>query len=140
MFNRPFLLGLCLFASTTNLVLADNTPSQAYMNIHNIEVASKSYADILPYRTKASVASDKPISEEQKKQMFDLFKVVLVKEVFVKGEEISGDSAILTVEGAPSKDLKPGDQETTTGKIYMVMEDGQWKLDKEEWKSHCEIH
>jgi hypothetical protein len=140
MFNRQFVLGLCLLACTTTLVFADDTPSQAYINIHNKELEAKSYADILPYRTKASVASDKPTTELEKKEMFELFKLVLVKDVSVKGEDINGNSAILTVEGAPSKDLKPGDKETTIGKIHMVLEDGQWKLDKEEWKSNCEIH
>ncbi len=140
MFNRQLLLAIGALSCTAMPVLAEDTPGQAYINIHNKELEAKSYADLLPYRAKASIASDKPTTDLEKKQMFELFKLVLVKDVAVKGEEINGNRAILKVEGALPKDLKSGDTETTVGKIDMVLEDGQWKLDKEEWQSKSELH
>jgi hypothetical protein len=140
MFIRQLLLAIGVLSCTAMPVLADDTPSQAYLNIHNKELEAKSYADLLPYRAKASIASDKPTTEPEKREMFELFKLMLVKDVAVLGEEIKGNRAVLKVEGAPLKDLKPGDTETTVGKIDMVLEDGKWKLDKEEWQSKSELH
>ncbi len=134
------LLSFTIFYTTASQCLADTSPSKAYLDIHTKELAAKSYEDILPLRSKSSIANDKPMSDEEKKQIFPLFHMTLPEEVTVTKEEIKGDKAILNVKAAPPKDLKPGSTETTTGIVDMVLEDGQWKLDTEKWESHLEVH
>jgi hypothetical protein len=143
MLNR---LKASLFAAllvSTTACLADETPAptptQAYLEIHKKELAAKSYADLLPIRSKASIAHDPPMSDEEKAQIFPLFHETLPKVVTVTGESVDGNKATVKATAAPEVPLKPGQTESTTGTITMVLEDGQWKIEKESWNSTSEM-
>jgi hypothetical protein len=115
------------------------TPTQAYLEIHKKELAAKSYTDLLPLRSKASIAQDPPMSDEEKANIFPLFHETLPKVVTVTGETVDGTKATIKATAQPNEPLKPGQTETTTGTISMVLEDGQWKIEKESWNSSSEM-
>jgi len=127
-----------LFSTTASL--AEETPTQAYLEIHKKELAAKNYADLLPVRSKASIAQDPPMTEDEKAQIFPLFHETLPKLVTVTGETIEGNKATVKATATPEQPLKPGDKDVTTGTITLVLEDGQWKIEKENWNSSIEAH
>jgi hypothetical protein len=128
-----------LFVST-GASWAEQSPSQAYLELHKKELAAKSYADLLPIRSKASIAKDPPMTDEEKEQIFPLFKATLPKAVTVTGETVEGTKATVKATAPPDVALKPGDTDTIIGTITMVMEDGEWKIEKESWTEKAEMH
>lgn len=139
-----FRLAAALAIPLTMLALsasaADQSPTQAYLEMHKKELAAKSYADIAALRSQRSIASEKAagkeLSEEDQKMFFPLFKMTLPKVVKIVGEEIKGDEATLQATVPPGTDPKV--KETTTGTIVLFKENGEWKLDSEKWSSKIE--
>jgi hypothetical protein len=140
MLNRVLTSVAVMLFATTGACFAGQSPTQAYIEIHKKELAANSYSDLLPIRSKASIAKDPPMTDEEKAQIFPLFKATLPKTVTVTGETIEGNKATVTATAAPDMDLKPGDKETTLGTITLVLEDGEWKMEKESWNSKAEMH
>ena len=131
-------LFVALLFSTTASFAAGETPSQAFVEIHKKELAAKSYEDLLPIRSKASIAQDPPMTDAEKADIFPFFHETLPRVVTVTGETIEGNKATIKATAEPNEPLKPGETETTTGVISMVLEDGEWKIEKESWNSSSE--
>lgn len=116
--------------------LAEDRPSQAYLDLHKKQLAAKRYEDLLPLRTRESVSQDRPMTKAEAKEMFGLFKDMVPKKVSVMKEEILGDNAKVTVEVIAAKPKSNSALvEETTGVIYMKRENGEWKLSDEDWHS-----
>jgi hypothetical protein len=131
---------VALLFSTTGSFAAGETPSQAYLEIHKKELAAKSYEDLLPLRSKTSIAQDPPMTEAEKAEIFPFFHETLPKVINVTGETIEGNKATVKATAEPNDPLKPGQTETNEGTITLVLEDGEWKIEKESWNSHLETH
>lgn len=114
------------------------TPSQAYLQLHKKELAATSYEDLLPLRTKASIAADKQTTPADKKQLFPLIHMLTPQKVSIMSERVDGNKATLTVK-ALTGPLPAGTSESTVGVIDLSLEDGQWKLEKEKWESKSEV-
>lgn len=119
---------------------ADQSPTEAYLEMHKKELSAKSYADIAALRSQRSIANEKAagkeLSVEDQKMFFPLFKATLPKVVKVVGEDVKGDEATLQATVPPSTD--PKIKETTTGTIVLFKENGIWKLDSEKWSTKIE--
>jgi hypothetical protein len=108
------------------------SPTEAYMKIHKMELDAKSYDDLLVFRSKASIAHDGKVSQEEKANLFPLLKMMFVKNPKVTDEKIDGDKAIIH---AAADSSEGNTTEKATGEITLVWEDGQWKMEKEKWES-----
>lgn len=116
--------------------LAASRPSQAYLELHKKQLTAKKYEDLLPLRTKESISHDRPMTKAEAKEMFGLFKEMVPRKVTVLKEEILGDNATVTVEVVAGKPKSAASMvEQTTGLIYLHKEDGEWKLNDEDWHS-----
>jgi hypothetical protein len=129
---------LTLIVMTTSMAQAQTKPGQAYLEIHKRELAANSFEELLPLRSKASIANDKPMSAEEKKMFFPLFKMTAPKVVLITSEQVNGSKATVTAKAVTGK-LPEGTTESTVGVIDLVLEDGQWKLEKEKWESKSVI-
>lgn len=133
--NRLTLLSLSIiFQISAVAAIAQNSPTATYLELHKKELAATSYADLLPLRSKTSIAHDKPMSKEEMNFIFPLFKASLPKSITVTSEQVNGTSAILKAT-AKSDSKNPNTTETTTGEIELTLEDGQWKIEHEKWDS-----
>lgn len=132
------LLLLFALAFSTAAAQADQSPTEAYMELHAKELNAKSYEDLLPLRAKDSIAEDKPTSAEEKKMIFPLMHEMIPKVVKVTKETLEGSKATLLVTVPTQPPNQMGMVETTTGTITLEKEDGKWKLFKEKWDSKSE--
>jgi hypothetical protein len=109
--------------------MADQTATQAYLGLHDKELAAASYDDILKIRSRRSIAKDPKLTEQETKQFFEIIKAITPKKVEVKSEEVHGSEAIIH---AISTD---DPNKTTSGTITLYKEVGEWKLDREKWET-----
>ena len=137
--STSFQALMALMIVTTGVAKGQTSPSQAYLQLHKKELAATCYEDLLPLRTKASIANDKPTSPAEKKMLFPLIKMLTPNQVSIMSEKIDGNKATLTVKALTSP-LPAGNSESTVGVIELGLEDGQWKLEKEKWESKTEIN
>jgi hypothetical protein len=129
---------LCATAALADPSSSDkSSASEAYMQLHAKELSATCYEDLLPLRSRASIATDTPMSDEEKKAFFPLFKAMQIQKVKVTGEKVDGDKATLTVISQPDPDAKT--QEVAEGEIKLNFEDGQWKLEHEKWSSKITV-
>jgi hypothetical protein len=138
MFNRQIIAVATLFCCCLP-AFGDVSASQAYVELHKKELAATCYDDILPLHAKASIAKNK-MTKKEMDEMFPLVKSLMPKYIKVIGETVTGDSATLKVTASPNEPLKKGDTETTEGTVTLLREDGQWKLDNENWHSKVDMH
>lgn len=131
--NRLILLsvGIVFQITATATNAAQNSPSASYMALHKKELAATSYADLYQVRSQTSIAHDKPMSKQELRFIFPLFKASLPKNVVVTSEQVKGTSAILRA--TAKNETKGKTTETTTGEIELTLENGQWKIEREKW-------
>jgi hypothetical protein len=137
MMNSKSISLLVAFMCSAPLALAGPTATEAYLEIHQKELAAKSYEDLTKLRSKSSIANDKAISAEEKVALFPLFQATMPTKVKVLKESIDGNKATLDVE-VPAVAPANGMVEHTTGTVTLELEDGQWKLFKESWHAKAE--
>jgi hypothetical protein len=117
--SSKFLLLLVAFALSIGSAHADQSPTDAYIELHAKELAAKSYEDLLPLRANDSIAEDKPTSAEEKKMIFPLVHEMMPKVVKVTKETVEGNSATLLVTVPTQAPNEMGMAATTTGTITL---------------------
>jgi hypothetical protein len=126
-------LAILTFASSLLLpVLADTeqSPADAYREIHKQEINATCFEDFLKFRSARSMDKDKPTTPEEKKMFLEMIKLMAPKKFEIVSVDTVGDEATIHV-NVPSEDPK----EKTTGTVTLVKEKGVWKLDQEKWKT-----
>ena len=110
----------------TTLPADGGEPGKAYMEYCKAMTDGK--MDIL----KNLVSSDraKQMDSPDFKEMFPMIQSMMAKDIKVTGGTMTSKEANLTAEG---KDSMGGS--VTKGEIHMVLEDKQWKVEKDSWKS-----
>lgn len=138
------------------------TPTESYLKSREAMLNAKSIMEVIPYLSRASGAeasADLAKSPDDAKSKLELLQLMMPPQVKVTSEKISGNTAVLTaIPLAPSgmdegmsqlmngmaqglanamgsKEKLPPTKTETTGSIYMTLEDGVWKQDKEKWSS-----
>jgi len=104
------------------------TLKQIYREYHD----SLQKGDIPALKKYISSQHREEMLEEGANQKVQLIKEFMPTEIKVKKAEISGDTAVLEVEG------KMKDQRAT-GKVELVKESGQWKVNKEDWQVNFDM-
>ncbi len=82
---------------------------------------------------KKLVPSDraKQMDDPEFAKMFPMIQSMMASDIKLTGGTMTGKEANLTAEG---KDGMTGG--VTKGEIHMILEDKQWKVEKDSWKSN----
>lgn len=86
--------------------------------------------DMAALRKLVSADRAKAMDDPQFKEMFPMIQSMMAKNIKVTGGTMSEKEATLTAEGTDS--MGGG---ASTGSIHMVLEDKQWKVEKDSWSS-----
>ena len=122
------------------------TPSQIYLNFHEKMLDASSVDELCPMfaakRVEQIKSDEEKLPPAQIKAMFQFMQKVSPRKVRILGEAIINDTCTLTLDAPGYKDpifaesASPvAEKKGTIGKITMVREDGQWKIEKESWLS-----
>lgn len=122
------------------------TPSQIYLNFHEKMLGASSVEELCPMfaakRVEQIKSDEEKLPPAQIKAMFQFMQQVSPRKVRILGEAVTNDTCTLTLDAPDYKDPIFGESASpvatkkgTTGKISMVREDGQWKIEKESWMS-----
>lgn len=111
---------------STTLPADGGEPGKAYMEYCKAMKDGK--MDVL----KKLVTSDraKQMDDPEFAKMFPMMQSMMAKDIKVTGGTMTAKEANLTAEG---KDSMAGG--VAKGEIHMVLEDKQWKVEKDSWKS-----
>jgi len=110
----------------TTLPAGGGEPGKAYMDYSKAMVDGK--MDTL--RKLVSSERAKQMDDPDFAKMFPMIQSMMAKDIKVTGGTMTSKEANLTAEG---KDGMSG--ALTQGEIHMVLEDKQWKVEKDSWKS-----
>lgn len=131
-----FLPAMCHAEET-----AKATPEAAYRTYHQAMLDAKTYKDVTPYLVAKAVKEMEDTPAEERKMMFGMLKELCPKDVRIVSSQIDGEKASLKLvvgDGKPVIVENPvfgKTKEETSGECTMLVENGQWKVDKESWKT-----
>jgi hypothetical protein len=125
------LLAACTFAiaadeKPTNLPADGGEPGKAYMDY--CKAMKDGNKDAL--KKLVSMERAKQMDSPDFAEMFPMIQSMVAKDIKITGGTMTSKEANLTAEG---KDAMSGG--VTKGEIHMVLEDKQWKVEKDSWKS-----
>jgi hypothetical protein len=107
---------------------AGDTPTAAYLAYRQAFEKATSLKELLPYAKKESRAELEGMSAERLEAGLRLAKRLSdVKDVKVSKETVTGETAVLEVT-AVHADGRPA-----TASVTLAREEGQWKIDRENW-------
>jgi hypothetical protein len=112
--------------NSTPLPADGGAPGKAYMEY--LKAIQAGNMDSLKKLVSADRA--KQMDDPEFKKMFPMIQSMQAKNIKITGGQIAGNQAILNATGTDS--MGGG---TATGTIDMVMEDKQWKVKQDSWKS-----
>jgi hypothetical protein len=101
-----------------------------YMDYRAAFAKSKSIDEVLPFMAKERVAKVQQTPKEDRAKVFEMIKMMDVKDVKVTKESKTGTGFTLEATGTGRMGDGP-----SKGTITIVREDGKLKLDKESWKN-----
>lgn len=125
----------------------EQDPAKFYTEFHAKMRDAKSVLEILPYMAADKVKQIKDDEAKMTKQqftgMFEFIKMMSPSKVqIVKTEPGKADDCLLSLTADGQDDplfgqmVKDGKmKETTTGTVHLIKEGGNWKIEKESWKS-----
>ncbi len=134
--SLAFLAGVFAFGNCA--VLADAlSPKDTYMKYRAALAKAKEVKEITPFLCKKSCEQINQTPESDKPMMFGFMKETTPAVVQVISEEIKDDHASLKLSGKEAGLAKADSsvKETTEGTVTFVKENGEWKIDKENWNS-----
>ncbi len=120
---------------------AKATPESVFNKYHQALLGAKSVDEITQFMTAGRVKEVKATPAEDRAMMFSFIKEACPKDVRIVSAKVDGDKANLKLivgDGKPQildRPLIGKVKEETAGECAMVMENGEWKVDKESWKS-----
>jgi len=145
------LASLSLFAAATALLIAPSmgltedaakaTPESVYHTYHKAMLNAKTYKDVQPFLVAKAVKEMNDTPAEERTMMFGMLKELCPKDVRVISSTVEGDKASLKLvvgDGKPvvvDRPIVGKTKEETSGVCTMVIENGEWKVDKESWKT-----
>lgn len=119
-----------------------STPVAVFEKYHDVFVNAKTYEAVLPFMCAKVVKEMTETPPEERKMMFGLIQSMAPKKVNVIGTKIEGDVAILSLKivipagkGEDKGIFGNSMREETTGEVRMVVEKGDWKVEKEKWNT-----
>jgi hypothetical protein len=108
----------------------EQTPTQVYLAYRAVLAKATSVDDLKPWHSKAVRAKMDATPKDESAMMLKLVKMLSeVTNLKVVKEEKTSTGITLFVEAV---DL---DKTKKTGEVFLIREDGAWKLERERWKS-----
>lgn len=104
-------------------------PGKAYM----VYCKAMTSGDMAALKKLVSAERAKQMDDPDFQKMFPMIQSMMAKDIKITGGTMSGNMATLNAEG---KDSMGGG--TAKGTISMVLEDKQWKVEKDSWSSGSE--
>jgi hypothetical protein len=131
------VVALALISSVTGVMATaqsaqkpNQTAVEYYLAYRAVLAKATSVDDIKPWHSKATRAMMDATPKDESAMMFDIVKMLAdVTDLKVVKETKTDAGVTLTVEATDT------DKAKTTGEVFLVREDGGWKLDRERWKS-----
>jgi hypothetical protein len=127
-----------LFALSLPLIArAQETPSAAYMAMQaamkrgNLDEMAKYMTSAK--KTELDAMRKKPDYNEEK--LIKLLQMMNPSNLKIERQDSKGDKVILVLSGMAENWLKPGTMEPNYGRALFVKENGEWKMDKENWSN-----
>lgn len=134
-------LAICLFPSISFGADAKATPEAVYNKYHQAMLHAKTYEDVTPFLAGKAVKEMKETPDKERTVLFSFIRDMCPKDVHVVSSKIEGEKAQLTLivgDGKPVFEDRPlvgKTKDETKGECTMVIENGEWKVDKESWKT-----
>jgi len=123
-----FLFALLILISSITYAQEDET-IKFYNSYVEATKKAKSINDLKPYLSQANVNQLAQITKEDEALFLEIVKEERKKiKITNTSSKITGDTAILTVDGTDTSTNEPID-----GIVYLVKENGQWKFVQEEF-------
>jgi len=103
---------------------------------------AKTYEDVTPYLTQKTVKDMKNTPAQDRTMMFGMMKELCPKDVHIVSSKVDGAKANLQLvigDGKPvvtDNPLVGKIKDETKGEVNLVVENGEWKIEKESWKSN----
>ncbi len=119
---------------------AKATPESVYNKYHQALVNAKTFEDVTPFLCAKGVKEMKETPAEERTMMFGFIKETCPKDVHIVSSTIDGETANLKLivgDGKPvfaDRPIVGKTKEETKGECRMIVENGEWKVDKESWK------
>lgn len=109
---------------------AEQTATEFHLAYRVVFAKATPVDDIKPYHSKAVRAKMEATSKEDNAMMFDVVKMIgTVTNLKVVKETKTAAGVTLSVEAIDA------DKKKTTGEVFLIREDGGWKLERERWSS-----
>ncbi len=111
---------------------SEETPTEFFLRFESVWDKAESVDELAPLmarETREQIAETPP---EMRKEMFAFMTELRAKQVQVISESREGDTATLAAKGVDAE----GDE--VRGTILLAIEDGEWRLAKQSWKSGSE--
>ncbi|MFP4497529.1 MAG: hypothetical protein ACLFQV_04900 [Vulcanimicrobiota bacterium] len=128
-------LALVMFLGIALPAMAADTPEQVYAKI-NKAIHARDVDELMKHVSEKS-KQDLEKHKEDLPKMIKLIQVMTPEEYEIVDKQISGDTATLKLT-AMMNFFGMGEPKPAEGTVKMVKEEGQWKLDKEDWKQKGE--
>lgn len=108
----------------------NQTAVEYYLAYRAVLAKATSVDDIKPWHSKATRARMDATPKDEAAMMFDIVKMLGdVTDLKVVKETKTDAGVTLQVEALDAEKAK------TTGEVFLVREDGGWKLERERWRS-----
>lgn len=135
-------LAICLFPAVSFAEdAAKATPESVYNKYHQAMINAKSYEDVMPFLVEKTVKQMKDTPASDRTMMFGFMQETCPKDVHIVSSKIDGAKANLKLivgDGKPVITDRPmlgKIKEETKGEVNLVVENGEWKIEKEIWNS-----
>jgi hypothetical protein len=123
------LAGMVLAVGSLARAQAAGEGAKFYAEYRTAFAKAKAIEDVLPYLSKGRIEMVNKTPKEDRPKMFELMKMMDMKDVRVVKETKIGAGFVLEATGKGA--MGPGEAK---GTINIVRESGKLKLDKESWK------
>lgn len=117
-------------------------PVTVFEKYHEAFINAKTYEDVLPFMVQKVVKEMKATPADERKMMFGFLQSMAPKKINVVSTKIEGDVATLKLaivipagKGEDKGLFGNSMKEETTGEVRMVVENGEWKVEKEKWNT-----
>lgn len=128
---------LFFFCITAMPSMAQSDPSSTYAAI-NAAIKQGNMNEMVKYMSKSSqadIAKDRSKPEFSEEKIMKLLQFMAPVSYKVENQIIKEDKAVLELSGKGRSIFKPDAIEDSYGRVLFVKEDGQWKLDRENWNN-----
>jgi len=116
-----------------SMLAKDQTPTERYEAYRTALEKAESLEELLPLTSTAVRVEMSKRPPSYRKALLSDMKTRKVEWMRVLEEQVSGDTASLSVEGVQVVDPMRGLRGFGKGKVVLLREDGAWRVDDETW-------